>query len=142
MDIAERTSRLTVDEARHEWRRIRARQPMSRQESYLPVEIVMCLSLFRILRPNSYGGANMDTVPTEVKILASTLVRTPGSIISKMLNLNGSRENGASGESQLFRLLQSPEKLEPLHKLVITAARAEGLEEAAVPDILTGRSMR
>jgi putative restriction endonuclease len=95
--------------------------------------------VFSILRPNAYGGANIHTVPVEAKMLADTLKRTPGSLTSKMLNLQGARENGAADEPALYRVLSEPGKLAPIHNLVITAARAEGFAADKVPDVLTGR---
>ena len=138
--VFEETLGLTDASARVQWRRIALRRPASRQEAYLPVELVICMSLFRILRPNSYGGANIHTVPIEVKVLAQTFQRTPGSIVSKMLNLKGARENGAAREPELFQALSVPGQLEPYLRLVVAAARTEGFQSDRVPEIVQGRS--
>jgi hypothetical protein len=141
MGIYESTLGLTEAGAREQWRRISRRSLIaSRQEAYLPVEIILCMSLFRILRPNSYGGGNIHTLPQEAKALAAAFKRPPGSITSKMLNLKGDRANGALREPELYRALTQPQALESLHAIVIAAARAEGFDNHQVPDVLTGRS--
>ena len=102
---------LTPDEARQQWRRIVQRDTRARQEAFLPVEVLLTYTLFFVLDPHRYGGANIGKVPIEAKSLAATLRRTPGSITSKMLNLDGSRRNCARAEPELFlRLSTEPDR--------------------------------
>jgi len=76
---------LTPDDALRQWQRILGRVAKARQEPFLPVEVLLAYTLFFVLDPHRYGGANIDKVPPEAKALAATLRRTPGSITSKML---------------------------------------------------------
>src|SRR5437660_685389 len=89
---------LTVRHARAQWRSIRQRTTATRQVAFLPVETLLCYGLFYRLDPHRFGGANIDRVPDLVKVLAATFRRSPGSLTSKMLNLDGSRANAARPE--------------------------------------------
>lgn len=128
---------LAADEARAQWRRVLAREWLPRQEAFLPIETLLCYGLFFRLNPHSFGGGNIDRVPAEVKALASSLKRTPGSLTSKMLNLDGSRTNCARVEPELFvRLGREPDRFTVLYLGVVGAARDVGLGDDAVPDFL------
>ena len=127
---------LSETEARQQWRRVVQRQPRERQERFLPIETLLCNGLFLRLDPHAFGGGNIDHVPAEVHALAHTLKRSPGSITSKMLNLDGSRKNAARQEPELFLRLQDSGLYDRLYRLVLEAARAEGLDNNQVPDFL------
>ena len=128
---------LTPDEARQQWRRIVQRDTRARQEAFLPVEVLLTYTLFFVLDPHRYGGANIGKVPIEAKSLAATLRRTPGSITSKMLNLDGSRRNCARAEPELFlRLSTEPDRAAALCWTALQAAREVGLGPEDVPDVL------
>jgi putative restriction endonuclease len=128
---------LTPEQARRQWRRIASREPRPRQERFLPVEVQVSYTLFFVLDPHRYGGGNIHTVPQEARLLASALKRTPGSITSKMLNLDGSRTNCARSEPELFlRLASSPGRAAALCRTALEAAREMGLGPERIPDVL------
>jgi putative restriction endonuclease len=128
---------LSEGDARRQWLQVRERAERKRQEPFLPIEVLLCYALFFVLNPHSYGGSNIDSLPEAVKRLASTLCRTPGSLTSKMLNLDGSRKNSARLEPELFsRLAQAPDHFAALYQTVLKAARDAGLGPARVPDVL------
>jgi putative restriction endonuclease len=120
-----------------QWRRVAKRVPRPRQEPFLPIEVLLSYALFFILNPHSFGGGNIHRLPEPVKRLAHTLHRTPGSLTSKMLNLDGSRENSARLEPELFaRLAAEPGLFGELYLRVMNAARAAGFGPEQVPDFL------
>ncbi len=131
---------LTGEQAREQWLRIKARPPLPagvRQEDFLPVEVLLCFALFQVVKPNRFGGGNLHLLPKNVSTLAHALARSPGSLTSKMLNLEGTRKNGARHEPELFiRLCREPERFEELYDRVIRGAREAGLGENSVPDVL------
>jgi putative restriction endonuclease len=129
---------ITPDEARRQWRRIIARKPAPRQEDYLSVEVILCYALFWLFDPHSFGGGNIERLPPETQALGATFRRSPGSLASKMLNLDGSRKNCGRLEPEVFRrLAQEPDRFAALYDVVLGAARAEGLDDQQVPDVLS-----
>lgn len=135
---------LALDASVLQWRAIRARTraPGGRQEPFRPVEVILCQALFQILNPHSFGGGNIAQAPTVVHALAATLRRTPGSLTSKMLNLDGSRRHGGRHEPMLFLRLSSEEGLlARLYALTLAGAREAGLGEAELPDFLRSRNL-
>ena len=70
--------------------------PGKRQVPFNAVETLLCYGLFSLVDPHRYGGANIDQVPSIVGTLATCFRRTPESITSKMLNLDGSRQHSRS----------------------------------------------
>ena len=66
---------LTDADARHQWRRISARQPQQRQEPYLPIELVLCFGFFRLVNPHQFGGASLHRLPQAMRTLANTFKR-------------------------------------------------------------------
>lgn len=108
-----------------------------RQVPYNAVETLLCYGLFSLVDPHHYGGANIDQVPTIVGTLAIFFHRTPGSITSKMLNLDGSRLHSAREEPLLFAFLASqPEQYATLYKRIMVVARDLALGEEIFPDFL------
>jgi hypothetical protein len=85
---------LREEEARRQWRRIAAREPRPRQEPFLLIEVLLCYALLFLVDPHRFGGSNIDCISAEVKALARTLRRSPGSLTNKMLNLDGLRAPG------------------------------------------------
>ena len=66
-----------------QWLAIRSRQlPASgkRQEPFRPVEVVLCIALFRRFDPRRFGGANIHLLPADVQVLAAALRRSSGSL--------------------------------------------------------------
>jgi putative restriction endonuclease len=128
---------LSEADALAQWHRVRQRVQRSRQEPFLPIEVLLSYGLFFILNPRSYGGANIDKLPEEVRRLAATLQRSPGSLTNKMLNLDGSRENSARLEPELFaRLAAQPGLFSELYLRILNAARTAGFGPEQVPDFL------
>ena len=128
---------LTADDAVVQWRRVLARRPRARQEPYLPVETLLCFGLFYMVDPHGYGGSNIHEAPAVVHTLAALFQRTPGSITSKMLNMDGSRSNCAQWEPALFQLLSTtPGLYRQLYLLVLGVARGLGLGPDNLPDFL------
>jgi putative restriction endonuclease len=128
---------LTPDQARLQWRQILRRAPRDRQEAFTPVEVVLCYALFFVVDPHRYGGASIHRAPPIVHSLASLFVRTPGSINSKMMNLDGSRKNAGKHEWQFFvEMATSPDLFPVLYNVVLLAAREVGIDSARLPDFL------
>jgi putative restriction endonuclease len=128
---------LSLEDARDQWRRLRQRPWRRRQEPFLPVETLLCYGLFFILDPHRFGGGNIERLPPEVRTLAATLRRPPGSLLNKMLNLEGSRAHGQRLEPELFlRLARDPGRFFELYQTVLRAAREVGLGDQEVPDFL------
>lgn len=128
---------LTVDQARAQWGRILRRQPRPRQEAFQPVEAVLCYALFFVVDPHKYGGASMHRAPQIVHHLAALFVRPPGSVTSKMMNLDGSRTNAGAHEWRFFvELATDPDRFPHLYNVVLLAARDMGIGPTRLPDFL------
>ena len=111
--------------------------PSKRQVPFNEVETLLCYGLFSQVDPHRYGGANIDRVPAIVATLATFFRRSPGSITSKMLNLDGSRRHGTREEPLLFAYLASqPDRYFSLYKQILTVARDLRLDEEVLPDFL------
>lgn len=128
---------LTPDQSRAEWRQILQRIPRDRQDIFTPVEVVLCYALFFVVDPHRYGGASMHRAPAVVHSLASLFVRSPGSINSKMMNLDGSRKNAGKHEWRFFvEMATNPDLFPALYNAVLLAAREVGIDSAQLPDFL------
>jgi putative restriction endonuclease len=115
--------------------------PGRRQVPFNVVETLLCYGLFYIIDPHHFGGANIATVPPVVKTLAAFFRRTPSSILSKMLNLDGSRKHSAREEPILFAsLAASPTLYRQLYQNILTTARTLAIEEDLLPDFLNALS--
>lgn len=111
--------------------------PGKSQVDFTAVETLLCYGLFPIVDPHSYGGANMHRLPSEVTNLAAFFRRSPGSVTSKMLNLDGSRKNGARAEPLLFATLSdNPDLYFNLYKDIIQTARDIAIDQITLPDFL------
>ena len=111
--------------------------PGKRQVPFNAVETLLCYGLFPLVDPHHYGGANIEQVPAIVSMLAAFFRRTPGSITSKMLNLDGSRQHSAREEPLLFAYLASqPGQFVALYKQIMAVARDLSLGEEILPDFL------
>ncbi|MGI8755206.1 MAG: HNH endonuclease [Acidimicrobiales bacterium] len=128
---------LTVEQARAQWGQILRRTPRPRQEAFTPVEAVLCYGLFFVVDPHKYGGSSMHRAPAIVHDLAALFVRPPGSVISKMMNLDGSRTNAAAQEWRFFvELATDVDRFPHLYNVVLLAARDMGVSPGALPDFL------
>ena len=128
---------LTDAQARARWGRIDRRVPRTKQEPYTSVEVILCCALFRIVNPHRFGGRNIDHVPDEVTHLANLFVRSPASITSKMLNLDGSRANAGANEVLFFDAMAAdPTHFAVLYERVLLAARHMGITSGRLPDFV------
>lgn len=131
---------LTRRDALAQLRRIVGRPPPApgtRQESFLPVETLLCYGLFLVFDPHRFGGSNLARLPAIAGTLARFFRRSPGSILSKMFNLDGSRANSARMEPELFAVLVShPSLYRGLYATILGAARELGLPATLLPDFL------
>jgi len=108
-----------------------------RQVPFNAVETLFCYGLFSVLDPHRYGGGNINKVPPIVNTLAAFFRRSPGSITSKMLNLDGSRTHSAREEPLLFASLASePARYLALYQTILDRARGLALDEDILPDFL------
>ena len=79
----------------------------------------------------------MHTAPQLVHDLAVLFVRPPGSITSKMMNLDGSRVNGAKYEVQFFMEMGTDfARFLDLYSTALRAARHMGIGARQLPDFL------
>lgn len=128
---------LTVEQARSQWGQILKRQPRPRQEPYTPAEAILCYGLFFVVDPHRYGGASMHRAPQIVHDLAGLLVRPPGSITNKMMNLDGSRAHAGKHEWQFFiEMASGGDRFPQLYRRVLLAARDMGIGPAELPDFV------
>ncbi len=111
--------------------------PARRQVPFNAVETLLCYGLFSLVDPHRYGGANIGQVPAIVETLSTFFRRTPGSITSKMLNLDGSRQHSAHHEPLLFAFLASqPGRYVTLYREIMAVARDLAVAEDKLPDFL------
>ena len=102
---------------------------------------MLCYGLFLadnpVVDPHRYGGGTMHTAPQLVHDLATLFVRPPGSITSKMMNLDGSRVNGAKYEVQFFMEMGTDfARYLDLYLTALRAARHMGIGTRRLPDFL------
>ncbi len=129
---------ITDEQARSQWGQILRREPKSRQDHFTPVEAILCYALFRVVDPHRFGGATMHRAPLIVHQLASLFVRPPGSVTSKMMNLDGSRRNAGAHEWQFFvAMLAEPDRFPVLYNRALFAARDMGIGPERLPDFLS-----
>lgn len=131
---------LILDRVREQFQDLMGRQPVAagRQVKFLPVETLLCLAAAYIVNPRRYGGANIDKVPSPVPELARLFSRSPASVLEKMRNLDGTRANGARLDAQVGAVLRDKQsRLEHVYRLLLSAARAEGIGPERLPDFLS-----
>ncbi len=129
---------LTDAQARSQWSQIQRRQQRPRQEPYTPVEVILCYGLFRLVDPHDYRGATADLAPEIVHDLARLFKRTPGSITSKMKNLDGSLAHAGAHEWRFFAEMAADASQFPqLYNRVLRAARDMGVGSELLPDFLS-----
>jgi putative restriction endonuclease len=131
---------IRLGDARQQWRAITARTmpaPGARQVRFSPVETVLCLAASLSVDCRRYGGANSHKAEEPIPTLARIFRRPNSSVLEKMANLEGSRTNGAKHEVEIAaRLLSDPALLSITYRLILAAARAEGVDAKALPDFL------
>ena len=129
---------LTDAAAREQWRTIRVRQLGQGRPRFLPVETILCYGLLRVVsNPHRYGSKTHTNAPPIVHTLARSLRRKPGSLILKMVNLNGRLPNGAKYDLPFFlAMADAPMRYRNLYEKVIQAARDLDISDPELPDFL------
>lgn len=132
--------RLTVSQAREQFGVLLGRTPAAtgrKQGSFLPVETLLCLAASFRVTPNRYGGTNIEQVPEPVPALARLFLRSRASVLEKMRNLDNSRPNGAQWDALAGATLRErPTLFTHIYRVLLHAARAEGIGAARLPDFL------
>jgi putative restriction endonuclease len=140
MHISTSIDTLTEKEIRDQLTAITVREfphPQSRQVPFTLVETLLCYGLFFLINPHSYGGANIDRLPSIVPTLALFFRRRPGSLTNKMLNLDGSRLHGGRDEPYIFATLgANPTLYLQLYRTIVLIARELSIGEEILPDFL------
>jgi putative restriction endonuclease len=132
--------KLTVSAAREQFRVLLARNPVEpgkKQGLFLPVETLLCLAASFLVSPRSYGGANIDRVPEPVPGMARLFKRPKSSVLEKMRNLDNSRAHGAQWDASAGATLrEQPTLFAHIYRVLLHAARAEGIGADRLPDFL------
>jgi putative restriction endonuclease len=129
---------LTPRRARQQFRALIIRRPVEgRQVTFLPVETLLCLAASFVVNHRQYGGSTADRAAEPVPTLARLFSRRPSSILAKMANLDGSRSHGARWDALAGATLRDdPSTFGRVYRILLEAARAEGIGPAALPDFL------
>lgn len=130
---------LTVSQAREQFRALPARRPVpaGRQVAFLPAETLLCLAASFAVNHRHYGGGTAHRAPEPVPSLARLFSRPPSSVLAKMANLDGSRSHGARWDALAGAMLRDdPARFSATYRVLLTAARAEGIGPAGLPDFL------
>ena len=131
---------LTAAAARAQYRELLRRTPVAtgqRQVDFVPVETLLCLAAsFRVNR-RRYGGRTAQRAPEPVPSLARLFARPASSILEKMANLDGARKNGGKWDILAGATLRDdPDRFTELYRLLLSAARSEGISQDRLPDFL------
>lgn len=130
---------IDLGAARTQWRAIRSRQPVAtgRQVDFTPVETLLCLAASYLVNHRRYGGSTAHRAQEPVPTLARLFSRPNSSVLAKMANLDGSRRNGARHEVEVAAtLMGDPDRLGGVYRLLLRAAREEGVGEGELSDFL------
>jgi putative restriction endonuclease len=130
---------LTVGQARQQFRELRLRGPVSsgRQVAFLPVETLLCLAASFLVNHRRFGGSTAHQAPEPVPSLARLFSRPPSSVLAKMANLDGSRSHGGKWDVLAGAVLrEEPAHFTEVYRMMLTAARAEGISADHLPDFL------
>jgi putative restriction endonuclease len=130
---------LTLGEARHQFQELTQRSPVSsgRQVIFLPVETLLCLAASFQINHRHFGGSTAHQAPEPVPSLARLFSRPPSSVLAKMANLDGSRAHGGKWDVLAGAMLRDdPVHFTNVYRVLLTAARAEGIGQDRLPDFL------
>jgi putative restriction endonuclease len=130
---------LSVSQAREQFRALLARRPVpgGRQVTFLPAETLLCLAASFLVNHRHYGGSTAHRAPEPVPSLARLFSRPPSSVLAKMANLDGSRSHGARWDVLAGAILRDdPARFTATYRLLLHAARAEGIGPDRLPDFL------
>jgi putative restriction endonuclease len=130
---------LTAGQAREQFRELRRRSPVStgRQVTFLPVETLLCLAASFLVNHRHFGGSTAHQAPEPVPALARLFSRPPSSVLAKMANLDGSRSHGGKWDIIAGAILREDgAQFTHIYRVLLQAARAEGIDRARLPDFL------
>jgi putative restriction endonuclease len=130
---------LTAGQARDQFRMLLVRRPVSqgRQVAFLPAETLLCLAASFLVNHRHFGGSTAHQAPEPVPSLARLFSRPPSSVLAKMANLDGSRSHGARWDVLAGATLRDdPARFSDVYRLLLHAARAEGIGTDRLPDFL------
>jgi putative restriction endonuclease len=131
---------LTVSQAREQFRVLLGRQAVAegaRQADFMPVETLLCLAASFRVSHRRYGGRTAHLAPEPVPELARLFARRPSSVLAKMANLDGSRSHGAAFDASAGATLrEQPTLFTHIYRVLLYAARAEGIGHDRLPDFL------
>ena len=130
---------LTVGQARDQFRALKQRRPVAagRQVTFLPVETLLCLAASFLISHRHFGGSTADRAPEPVPSLARLFSRRPSSVLAKMANLDGSRSHGGRWDVLAGAILRDdPARFTHTYRVLLHAARAEGIGSGQLPDFL------
>src|ERR1700730_5629713 len=130
---------LAVGKARQQFRELMRRSPVSsgRQVTFLPVETLLCVAASFLVNHRHFGGSTAHQAPEPVPSLARLFSRPPSSVLAKMANLDGSRAHGARWDVLAGAMLrEDPARFSTIYRILLHAARGEGIGPAPLPDFL------
>jgi putative restriction endonuclease len=130
---------LTTTQARHQFQELMRRNPVSygRQVVFLPVETLLCLAASFQINHRRFGGSTAHQAPEPVPSLARLFSRPPSSVLAKMANLDGSRSHGGKWDVLAGAMLRDdPARFARVYRVLLSAARAEGIGQDRLPDFL------
>jgi putative restriction endonuclease len=130
---------LTPGQAQEQFRVLLARRPVAggRQVTFLPVETLLCLAASYVVSHRHFGGSTAHRAPEPLPSLARLFSRPPSSVLAKMANLDGSRSHGGRWDVIAgARLRDDPSRFSHIYRVLLHAARAEGITAARLPDFL------
>jgi putative restriction endonuclease len=130
---------LTAGQAREQFRVLLRRRPVTsgRQVTFLPVETLLCLAASFLVNHRHFGGTTAHQAPEPVPSLARLFSRPPSSVLAKMANLDGSRSHGARWDVLAGAMLRDdPARFTHIYRVLLHAARAEGIEPGRLRDFL------
>jgi putative restriction endonuclease len=130
---------LTVSQAREQFRALLMRRPVQGggQVTFLPVETLLCLAASFVVNHRHFGGGTAHRAPEPVPSLGRLFARPPSSVLAKMANLDGSRSHGGRWDVLAGAMLrEDPARFSDTYRILLHAARAEGIGPARLPDFL------
>jgi putative restriction endonuclease len=130
---------LAVGQAQAQFRALLARRPVpgGRQVPFVPAETLLCLAASFLVNHRRFGGATAHQAPEPVPSLARLFSRPPSSVLAKMANLDGSRSHGARWDVLAGAMLRDdPARFAQIYRVLLHAARAEGIGPGVLPDFL------
>lgn len=131
---------ITVDQAITQWSDVLNRSVLlagQQQGSYLPIETLLANAATILIKANGYGGANSHKAGEPIPSLARVFKRTPGSILLKMANIDGTRKNGARNDQWVGREIDPGSQMFTIiYQVIFEAARFVGIPQTVLPDFL------